>query len=211
MGAVRQVTRGMFTTVHTSHRKHRSHPLVRARGLEPVLPRVAAGDPRAVAECLERYSGLVWSIARRLCPNRDEADDAVQEVFVEIWKKAGRFDNAIASELTFVALIARRRLIDRRRRAKPVVLTEAIEVDALPPVIDHDQELVDVEDEAEQAARILTRLRPDEQRVLKLSIFEGLSHDQIARATTLPLGTVKTHLRRGLARVRELLAVDAAS
>lgn len=201
----------MYTTVHTPHRKHRSHPLVRKRGLEPVLPRVALGDPRAVAECLERYSGLIWSIARKLCPNREEVDDAVQEVIVEIWKKADRFDNAIASELTFVALLTRRRLIDRRRRARPTVFTESIEDDSLPPMVDHDQELVDVEDEAEQAARVLARLRPDEQRVLKLSIFEGLSHDQIARVTTLPLGTVKTHLRRGLARVRELLAVDSPS
>lgn len=175
-----------------------------------MLPRVARGDPRAVQECFDRYSGLVWSIARRMCPNRDEADDAVQEVFVEIWKKAGRFDESIAGELTFVALIARRRLIDRGRLRRPAVHTEAIEADSLPPVIDHDQELVDVEDEAEQAARVLARLRPDEQRVLRLSIFEGLSHEQISRATTLPLGTVKTHLRRGLARVRGLLAADSA-
>lgn len=175
---------------------------------EPILQRVAAGDASAVQECLDRYGGLVWSLARRFCTNQQEAEDAAQEVFIEIWNKAPRYDPALSSEITFVAMIARRRLIDRSRRRQRALPTEAIEDETVLPETDASLELVDVGDEARRAAQALARLRPDEQRVLKLAIYEGLSHDQIAKATTLPLGTVKTHLRRGLARVREMLGID---
>jgi len=81
-----------------------------------ILERVAQGDPSAPAECIDRFSGLVWSLARRLCASASDAEDAVQEIFIDVWKSAGRFDPSIASETTFVAMIARRRLIDRGRR-----------------------------------------------------------------------------------------------
>src|ERR1041385_2281154 len=78
-----------------------------------LLARVAGGDPRAVRDCIARYGGLVWSIARRF--EAADAEDAVQEIFLDLWKSAARFDGRIASEAAFVAMIARRRLIDRKR------------------------------------------------------------------------------------------------
>ena len=78
----------------------------------PVLPRVATGESAAVAECLNRYGNLVWSLARRSCPDVQAAEDAVQDIFLKLWTVADRFDPEIASESTFVAMIARRRLID---------------------------------------------------------------------------------------------------
>ncbi|MBL8861872.1 MAG: sigma-70 family RNA polymerase sigma factor [Planctomycetes bacterium] len=173
---------------------------------DPILHRVAAGEPGAVQECLDRYGGLVWSLARRFCPQREEAEDAVQEVFIEIWNKAKRYDATLSSEITFIAMIARRRLIDRGRRRQRALQADGLEDEnILPAAEDRAQELVDVGDEVERAQKALAKLRPDEQKVLRLSIYEGMSHDQIAKATALPLGTVKTHLRRGLIRVRELL------
>ena len=81
-----------------------------------LLQRIAAGDPSAVEGCLAKYRGLVWSIARRFAGNYADAEDAVQEVFIELWRHAARFDPALASESTFIGTIARRRLIDRKRR-----------------------------------------------------------------------------------------------
>ena len=81
-----------------------------------LLQRMAAGDPSAVEGCLAKYRGLVWSIARRFGGDYADAEDAVQEVFIELWRHAGRFDPALASESTFIGTIARRRLIDRKRR-----------------------------------------------------------------------------------------------
>ena len=83
-----------------------------------ILQSVADGNAAAVDECLGKYGGLVWSLARRLCPRHEDAEDAVQEIFVEIWRNAAKFDPEIASEATYVTMIARRRLIDRNRRAR---------------------------------------------------------------------------------------------
>jgi RNA polymerase sigma-70 factor (ECF subfamily) len=76
------------------------------------LERMAAGDPLAVEGCLEKYRGLVWSMARRFAGNHADAEDVVQEIFIELWRHAGRFDAAVAAESTFVTTIARRRLIE---------------------------------------------------------------------------------------------------
>lgn len=200
-------------TASRSAPRLRSEPRLVPRSLQqrpsladPILHRVAAGEPGAVQECLDRYGGLVWSLARRFCPQREEAEDAVQEVFIEIWNKAKRYDATLSSEITFIAMIARRRLIDRGRRRQRALQADGLEDEnILPAAEDRAQELVDVGDEVERAQKALAKLRPDEQKVLRLSIYEGMSHDQIAKATALPLGTVKTHLRRGLIRVRELL------
>jgi len=83
---------------------------------EPILPRLAAGEPRAMNECINRHGSLVWGIVRRSIKDTTAAEDLVQEIFTEIWKKAAFFDQAVASEATFVALVARRRVIDFLRR-----------------------------------------------------------------------------------------------
>src|ERR1043165_482447 len=95
-----------------------------------LLARVAGGDPRAVRDCIARYGGLVWSIARRF--EGADAEDAVQEIFLDLWKSAARFDPQIASEPAFVAMIARRRLIDRRRTRRRRPTTETIASE--PPI-----------------------------------------------------------------------------
>ena len=166
-----------------------------------LLQQVAAGDPDAVRECVSRYSGLVWSLARRFCPG-SEAEDAAQEIFISLWRSAAKFDPAVASEPTFVSMIARRRLIDRararQRRPDPAPLVEGNAGSVPAPA-------ADIADDSARAAQALLSLSPEQQRVLRLAIHEGLSHEQIAVATGMPLGTVKTNIRRGLIRVRELL------
>ncbi|HVS18795.1 MAG TPA: sigma factor, partial [Planctomycetota bacterium] len=81
-----------------------------------ILQRIAAGDRQAVQQCIDAYGGLVGSMARRAGLAAGEAEDAVQDVFVALWRSAQRFDPAVAAERTFDAMIARRRLIDVRRR-----------------------------------------------------------------------------------------------
>jgi RNA polymerase sigma-70 factor (ECF subfamily) len=164
-----------------------------------LLGRVARGDPGAVRDCLARYGGLVWSIARRF--EAHEAEDAVQEIFLDLWKSAARFDPTLASEPAFVAMIARRRLIDRRRTRQRQPTTEAITTE--PPIADHARG-PDACAEARQAARALDQLRPEQRRVLVLATH-GLSHGEIAAQTGMPLGTVKAHVRRGLQSIRAAL------
>lgn len=171
-----------------------------------LLQRVAAGDRAAVRECIDRFGGLVWSLARRGGFSEAESEDAVQEIFVELWRHAGRYDPGVASEAAFVAMVARRRLIDRRRR-----LSRRPDQHPMPESPEGTVEAgyagAQTSEEAGRAARAMEQLAPDQQRVLRLSIVHGLSHEKIATALGMPLGTVKTHARRGLTRVREMLGV----
>lgn len=173
----------------------------------PVLGRVAAGDAAATRECLSRYGNLVWSIARRF--EAADAEDAVQEIFLDLWKSAARFDPAIASEPAFVAMLARRRLIDRRRmRMRRPTADQPLAGDSSDGMLALDPNPTTSADtcaEAKQAARALDQLRPEQRQVLVLSTVQGLSHGEIAERTGMPLGTVKAHARRGLLSIRAAL------
>lgn len=168
------------------------------------IQRVAAGDSLAVEDCLARFGPLVWSLARQLSTTRADAEDAVQEIFIDLWRSAHRYDPAVASEATFVAMIARRRLIDRRRRQTRAPATDALDEQSVPAAA-RPIDAVELAEEAACARDCLAELASDQQRVLKLSIYDGLSQSNIAEQTGLPLGTVKTHARRGLMRLRELM------
>ena len=171
---------------------------------DPLLTRVADGDQEAVEECLNRYGNLVWSLARKFTPNRADAEDAVQEVFIDLWSSAARYDSSKASETTFIAMLARRRLIDRFRKSKRQPPTEVLSAEA---DFEHPDLLPDValKDEASRAARLIRTLKPEQQQVIKLAVYEGHTHQGVADALQIPLGTVKTHLRRGLLKVREAM------
>jgi len=169
------------------------------------LPRIARGEKEAVQACIDRYGGLVWSLVRRQLRDQSEAEDLVQEIFLDVWRSAGRFDPSVASETTFVAMIARRRLIDRSRRVRGSREKTVLD-DVAPAGIEGEQIGVAQDGEATRAVEAFGKLSPDQQRVLRLSIQQGLSHENIAGALGMPLGTVKTHARRGLIRLRKMMA-----
>jgi RNA polymerase sigma-70 factor (ECF subfamily) len=164
-----------------------------------LLERVAAGESNAFAQCLDQYSDLVWSLARRFSA---DAEDATQEIFLRLWKAASQFDASRGSEAVFIATLARRLLIDRYRekRRRPV---EVVVEDHEPLWAVHED--ASVSSDAERAAEELKQLRPEQQRVITLSVVQGLSQGEIAMATGMPLGTVKTLMRRGFLELRERL------
>ncbi|HXI77305.1 MAG TPA: sigma-70 family RNA polymerase sigma factor [Steroidobacteraceae bacterium] len=175
-----------------------------------VLQRIASGDSAAVRECIEQYGPLVWSLARRLSRSPSDAEDATQEIFLDIWRSAGRFDASQGSDKLFIAMIARRRLIDRLRKTSaepPMDPVEALESVAWADPGTASQTSV----EAEQARRALAELRPEQRQVLELGLLHGLSQSEIAAQLGLPLGTVKSDMRRGLIKVREYMNMDAES
>jgi len=171
---------------------------------ESILTRVARGDADAVRECLDRYGPLVWSVAKKAWDDYSTIEDVVQEVFIDVWKSANRFDPEKASEATFIATIARRRVIDRRRRAGRAPVQELIE-ETTASVDDAGLEQVDLGDEARLAREALSDLKPDQRRVILMSVVDGLTHPEIASATGIPLGTVKSHIRRGLDQAAQKL------
>ena len=174
-----------------------------------MLQRAATGDATAFPACVDRFGPLVWTLARQLIADRTEAEDAVQEVFVELWRCADRYDPSVASARAFVATIARRRLIDRGRvRQRQMRGMQSLEGtdDARIRATTHKST---VDDDARDALRELDRLRPEQRDVIRLAVQAGWNHEQIAAHLSMPLGTVKTHLRRGILRIREVLGATA--
>lgn len=170
----------------------------------PVLPRVANGDREAIQECLDRYGRLIWSLAHRLIPNKSDIEDAVHDIFIEIWQAAPKFDPTKGDELTFVAMLTRRRLVDRWRGnlRRQVGNVDIGEMEIAAPVVQNPSE---VNDEAEKAYRCFEKLTQQTQTVLKRSIHENLSYAKIAEQLQLPLGSVKSYARRGLIQIRECM------
>ncbi len=154
--------------------------------------------------CIERYGALVWSLARRMSTSQADAEDAVQDVFIALWRNAGRFDPQIAAETTFVTMIARRRLIDRSRRRESRPSTRPLQ-DAAAMTTASDADPMEVEEEVERATEALAALRPEQREVLRMVVVDGMTHREAAEKTGMPLGTVKAHARRGLMKVREML------
>jgi RNA polymerase sigma-70 factor (ECF subfamily) len=188
-----------------SDRARAKSPGQAAPAAEPsILQRVAGGDQAAVNECLATYDRLVWSLARRYLRNQADAEDAVQDIFIEIWKTAGRFDPALASEVTFISMITRRRLIDRIRKnaRRPAMDPIDEQVGANQPAVASP---LDGEAEVAIVWQVLQELEPRQQKILSLSLYEGYSHSEIAGMLDMPLGTVKTRVRRGLIYVRDKL------
>ena len=178
---------------------------------DSLLTRIADGDQSAVPDCISRYGGLIWTLARRRLANREDAEDVVQEIFVDLWRSADRFDPLVAEEITFVAMIARRRIIDRLRQRSVLPQQVSMNDAGVSGVVDGAGsetvgQRLELGEEARIADEYLQRLKPEEQQMLRLSIYDNLSHAAIAEQTGFPLGTVKSHIRRGLDSLRRTLA-----
>jgi RNA polymerase sigma-70 factor, ECF subfamily len=177
--------------------------------IRSVLERIAGGNSAAMNECISLYGGLVWSLARRLTRTPADAEDATQEIFLNIWSSANAFDAAKGSETVFIATIARRRLIDRWRKSKAEFLgTSSVDIEETEEWTDPGTS-PQLHVEAAAAMRALQQLRPEQRRMLELGFVHGLSQAAISLQLGIPLGTVKSHMRRGLIQVRLYMQIPA--
>lgn len=173
-----------------------------------LMQRVAAGDEPAIERLYERFGALVYQSARHVLRTRSETEDAVQEVFVRLWRTADRFDPHRAKLVTWVMLITRRHLIDRLRRtaARPdrVGLDES-RGDAGGAIARPESAgEVELSEGRARLQRQLARLPEPQRSVIERAYLQGFSLREIAAQMDVPLGTVKSALSRGLARLREL-------
>lgn len=174
-----------------------------------VLQRIAGGDREAASECIATYSGLVWSLARARLANEADAEEAVQDIFMQLWRQAGRFDPSRGEEVTFVSLLARRRLADRLRKQARTPATAPLD-EAEAQLSEDGREVLERSADVRRVRAVLGTLEPKQREVIHLSSWLGLSHGAIAERTGIPLGTVKSHLRRGLMKIREQLGEAVA-
>jgi len=170
-----------------------------------LLRAVARGDESALAAVYDRYRLILFGLVLRILHDREESEDVLQEVFLQVWRRARDFDESRGRAFTWLVTIARSRALDRLRAAgsRARLATEAAQSPR--------DEVGDAAEEAmrsEQAATVRKALAelPDEQRrALLLAYFEGLTQTEIAARLGDPLGTVKTRMRSGIIKLRELL------
>ncbi len=176
---------------------------------EALLAGCARGDAGAVASCVRTFAPLVLAIARQTLKDPLLIEDGVHEVFIELWRCAARFDPSKGSARTFVATIARRRLIDRGRyeqaRVKGVTGLEGLAEAVRGGVEDGAQRLASRED-AERAGRMIDAMGEPQRTAVRLSLGEGWSHQRISDHLRVPLGTVKSMLRSTVLGLRERLS-----
>ncbi len=172
-----------------------------------ILHRIALEDKMAVEECLDKYGKLVWSLALNFLNSREDAEDAVQDIFIDIWKYAGCFNAEKSGEANFISLIARRRLIDRLRKSNRQPQTFFSEEVLQNHSGDFDKKL-QTHIEAKEAVQQLNRLNPQQRQVIQMSIYSGMSQSDIAEECGLPLGTVKSLIRRGFQKIRDNFPIE---
>lgn len=167
--------------------------------------RFAAGDDDALREAFEAHGRLVYSICHRGMPSPEEAEDVAQQVFVAAWKARSRFDPAAGSLRGWLAGIARHKVLDAQRvhyRRLEVASAEPADERGAPGAAGSRSAFDAVADRMVVAAA-LARLEPERRAVLESAFLDGLTHPEVALRHDLPLGTVKSHIRRGLDALRK--------
>jgi RNA polymerase sigma-70 factor (ECF subfamily) len=166
---------------------------------------VAGGDPVAVAQLYDRFGSLVYRMAYQAMPNRDEAEDAVQEIFVRLWRTSSRYDPTRAALVTWVMLISRRYLVDRLRRSRSAIKGAALEEKLLNVEVKPAGARMDAESQERYAALMkrIDKLPELQKTVVVRAYLNGQTLRQIGEELNTPLGTIKSALSRALVRLRE--------
>ena len=172
-----------------------------------LMERIERRDADALGVMYDRYGGLVFTMGLRMLRDRGEAEELVSDVFLEIWRRAERYDPARGAPMTYLVTLTRSRAIDRRRSASfrargqlsssdgPDTASEAAD----PPTT------AMLGENARRVRAAIQQLDPVYRQVVELAFFDGLTHTEIADQLAKPLGTVKTYIRQGLIRLRDCL------
>ncbi|AIR97526.1 RNA polymerase sigma-70 factor, ECF subfamily [Streptomyces glaucescens] len=173
---------------------------------DELLLRVAGGDQQAFEDLYALVSGPVFGLVKRVVRDPAQSEEVAQEVLLELWRSAGRFDPRRGSALAWVLTLAHRRAVDRVRSARAAVDREQREaLRARAPAFDQVAEEVEAGLEREWVRRCLHRLTALQRQSVTLAYYEGYTYREVAERLSLPLGTVKTRMRDGLTRLRDCL------
>jgi RNA polymerase sigma-70 factor (ECF subfamily) len=181
-----------------------------------ILAQVARGDQRAFGKLYDRLSSSLYSLAVRMLGDSSEAQDALQEVFLQIWRRAPAYDAEQSSVFSWAVLMTRSRVIDRLRargrRLRVIIAStdEDAQPELAPASASGTESAADTADRNEEARRVrlsLTKLPAEQREAIELAFFNDLTHHEIAAQLGQPLGTIKARIRRGLLKLRERSSV----
>ncbi|HEX8568086.1 MAG TPA: sigma-70 family RNA polymerase sigma factor [Pyrinomonadaceae bacterium] len=177
-----------------------------------LIHRISNHDEAALALLYDRYRTILFGLLMRILHNSSEAEDVLQDVFVQVWQQAQSFNAERGKAFTWLVTIARCRAIDRLRYLKTRTLTIEKVKTTNPLYTDSrfEQKLF-LRGRQKQVRTALSQLPENQSSLLLMAYFEGYSQQEIADRTKIPLGTVKTRMRVGMTKLRETLTVDSSS
>ncbi len=158
-----------------------------------------SGDQGAMAQLYDRYSSVVYAVALRVLGDTGAAEDVLQEVFLQLWRKPSAFDAARGSLASWLAVITRNRAIDTLRRRRPETDIEDVIVSVVPDLAAEAER----SRASEKVRGVMGSMAPAQRGALEMAYWQGMSHSEIAEKTGEPLGTVKTRIRSGLIALRK--------
>ncbi len=167
-----------------------------------LLARIARGDARAFGMLYDKYAPRLLGFLTRLLGDAAEAEDVLQVTFLQVWRRAGQFDPSRAGAAAWLYVVARSRATDVLRRRRPVVSSEAA---AAKDEVGAPDARVAAGDARADVERALEHLPDNQRSAIRLAFYAGMTHVQIADRLSVPLGTVKTWIRRGMHQLKSLL------
>jgi RNA polymerase sigma-70 factor, ECF subfamily len=177
-------------------------------GIE-LIKRIASGDESALSEFYDRFAVTLYSVAMKIMKEARDAEDALQEGLVYIWRKAAVYDPRLSSPYSWAVMIVRNKCIDRLRsrlRVERIVERATAEFANRCDVDELSAAEPELREQRIAVRSILSQLTVEQRQALELAFFSGLTHEEIASHLETPLGTIKARIRRGLLRLREVLA-----
>jgi RNA polymerase sigma-70 factor, ECF subfamily len=173
-----------------------------------LLARVALGDRGAFGELYDQLAPRVLGLVRRLLKDFAQSEEVTQEIFLEVWQTATRYDQSRGGASTWILTMAHRRAVDRVRASQSSRMRDTrIGIRDFPTEYDSVSESVEISVEHERVAKALSRLTELQREAVTLAYYGGFSNSEVAEQLHVPLGTVKTRLRDGMIRLRDELGV----
>jgi RNA polymerase sigma-70 factor (ECF subfamily) len=174
--------------------------------LSEALRRVSVGDREALRQVYTATSAKLFGVCLRILSDRQEAEDVLQEAYLTVWRKAASFDPAKASPITWLVALTRNRALDRLRArrplgSEPLELAGNVADESLPA-----DSLIEADQDAARLAACMGELATEDRTLIRTAFYEGSSYSELASRASMPLGTVKSRIRRALMKLRGCLS-----